>query len=127
MACSSAPAPPAGDRARHDNVGKARELARLLEVRSSRSTAGHPRRTGATFEANALLKAREARAQAPPGATVLADDSGLEVDGLGGEPGVHSARFGGPGLDDAGGCATCWRGWRAWRSARAALRLRARR
>ena len=54
--------------------------------------------TGDSFEANARLKAEgySARTDLP----VLADDSGLEVDALGGEPGVHSARYGGPDLDD---------------------------
>src|SRR6476659_4941256 len=58
--------------------------------------------TGDTFEDNALLKARalynalpdEAR---PEGIWVLGDDSGLEVDALGGAPGVHSNRWAGPG------------------------------
>jgi len=52
--------------------------------------------TGATFEANALLKAGVYGKTA--GMATLADDSGLEVDALGGEPGVLTARFGGPGL-----------------------------
>ena len=47
---------------------------------------------GATFEANARKKA-EAYSQAVPGELVLADDSGLEVDALGGAPSVHSARY----------------------------------
>ena len=47
---------------------------------------------GATFEANARKKA-EAYSLAVPGELVLADDSGLEVDALGGAPGVHSARY----------------------------------
>ncbi len=47
----------------------------------------------ATFEGNALLKARYYAEQT--GLACLADDSGLEVDGLGGEPGVHSARYSG--------------------------------
>jgi XTP/dITP diphosphohydrolase len=47
---------------------------------------------GATFEANARKKA-EAYSLAVPGQLVLADDSGLEVDALGGAPGVHSARY----------------------------------
>lgn len=47
---------------------------------------------GATFEANARKKA-EAYSRAVPGELVLADDSGLEVDALGGAPGVHSARY----------------------------------
>jgi len=46
----------------------------------------------ATFEANARKKA-EAYSRYVPGEIVLADDSGLEVDALGGEPGVHSARY----------------------------------
>ena len=47
---------------------------------------------GATFEANARKKA-EAYSQYVPGEIVIADDSGLEVDALGGAPGVHSARY----------------------------------
>jgi XTP/dITP diphosphohydrolase len=52
--------------------------------------------TGATYAENARLKA-EAYARAT-GHPVLADDSGLEVDALDGEPGVFTARYGGPGL-----------------------------
>lgn len=47
---------------------------------------------GATFEANARKKAEE-YSRYEPGEIVIADDSGLEVDGLGGDPGVHSARY----------------------------------
>jgi len=55
--------------------------------------------TGATFEANALLKARHAAQQT--GLPALADDSGLEVDALGGAPGVYSARYAGAAATDA--------------------------
>ncbi len=55
--------------------------------------------TGETLEENAELKATTyARLS---GLTTLADDSGLEVDALGGAPGVHSARYAGPGATDA--------------------------
>lgn len=54
---------------------------------------------GATFCANAVKKAREVAAATRLPA--LADDSGLEVDALGGEPGVHSARYAGRHGDDA--------------------------
>lgn len=54
---------------------------------------------GATFEENARKKAR-AVAEAT-GLVAVADDSGLEVDALGGAPGVYSARYAGPGADDA--------------------------
>lgn len=52
-----------------------------------------PAETGVTFEANALIKARAAAAASR--LMALADDSGLEVDALGGAPGIHSARWGG--------------------------------
>ncbi len=55
---------------------------------------------GDDYAANALAKARTA-ARAT-GRLALADDSGLEVTGLAGRPGPRSARYGGPGLDDAG-------------------------
>jgi len=53
---------------------------------------------GATFEANAILKARYYGPHAA--GPLFADDSGLEVDALGGAPGVYSARYSGPGATD---------------------------
>jgi XTP/dITP diphosphohydrolase len=92
------------------NPGKVRECAALLEP------AGYEvlglealvdqspvEETGATFEANAKLKAEGYSRRTPH--LVLADDSGLEVDALNGEPGVLSARYGGPGLNDDDRCA----------------------
>ena len=59
-----------------------------------------PEETGTTFEETARIKA-QAVMQAT-GLPAIADDSGLMVDALGGDPGVYSARYGGPGLDDTG-------------------------
>lgn len=55
---------------------------------------------GDDYVENARAKAMAVAAAT--GIASLADDSGLEVDALGGRPGVHSARYGGPGLDDRG-------------------------
>ncbi len=58
--------------------------------------------TGSTFEENSLLKARAVMEAS--GLPAVADDSGLCVDALNGAPGVYSARYGGPELDDTGRC-----------------------
>ena len=84
------------------NPGKVRELAEILENRFQLTTAGElglaePDETESTFEGNALLKARAA-AQAS-GLVALADDSGLSVTALEGQPGIYSARWAGPDRD----------------------------
>jgi XTP/dITP diphosphohydrolase len=88
------------------NRGKLREIVPLLagldiELRTIDELApdAELREDGATFEENALAKARQA-AQAT-GLPAIADDSGLEVDALGGAPGVYSARYAGLPSDDA--------------------------
>ncbi len=87
------------------NAGKLRELSVLLAPVNLVLTAQHelgissPPETGSTFLENALLKARHASAQA--GLAAIADDSGLVVPALGGEPGVHSARYAGENATDA--------------------------
>jgi XTP/dITP diphosphohydrolase len=86
------------------NEGKLRELARILghDIRLAGLDAfpGTPDvpETGATFEANALLKARAIAART--GLPAVADDSGLCVDALNGMPGVLSARWAGQHGDD---------------------------
>lgn len=89
------------------NAGKLREFCRLLDGIDIVSPADlaltlEVEESGATFEANARLKAEAYAAAA--GLPALADDSGLEVDALDGAPGVHSARYGDPGLDDGQRC-----------------------
>ena len=87
------------------NPGKARELAAILDNRFELVTAGElglsePEETEATFEGNALLKARAAAKAS--GLIALADDSGLSVAALDGAPGIYSARWGGPDKDFKG-------------------------
>lgn len=87
------------------NPKKVRELRTILEPLGiglvdlgDYPAATPPEETGATFEENALLKARYACGLA--GLPALADDSGLEVAALGGAPGVRSARYAGAAADD---------------------------
>jgi XTP/dITP diphosphohydrolase len=61
---------------------------------------GYPLEDGDTYYANARGKARYGRPVAPADAWVLGEDSGIEVDALGGEPGVHSARWADEGRQD---------------------------
>ena len=87
------------------NAGKVREFAQLLAARDievipqTAFAIAPPEETGATFRDNALLKARHAAGLS--GLAALADDSGIEVDALGGRPGVWSARYAGDGASDA--------------------------
>lgn len=86
------------------NPGKLRELAALLgplgfELKTQAELGvASPPETGTTFLENALLKARHAARIT--GLPALADDSGIEVDALGGRPGVHSARYAGESASD---------------------------
>ena len=87
------------------NKGKLREIQQLLKdlgvsVMSLADFHGYPNviEDGKTFRENALKKAREISAFT--GKPSLADDSGIMVDALGGEPGVYSARYSGKDADD---------------------------
>jgi len=87
------------------NPGKLNEMRLLVEglplrVVSPRELGIHdaPEETGFTFIENATLKALHYAAQA--GRLAVADDSGLSVDALGGNPGLYSSRFGGEGASD---------------------------
>lgn len=87
------------------NAKKITEMRAILsqmgvEVLSQRDVGVdlEPEETGTTFEANARIKAKAVLEAT--GLPAIADDSGLMVDALDGAPGVYSARYGGPGLDD---------------------------
>ncbi len=88
------------------NAGKLREVREILAALSVEWLGLRPEwaaalpEEGDEYEANARAKALAGAAAS--GRVAVADDSGLEVDALGGAPGPHSARYGGPGLDDAG-------------------------
>lgn len=85
------------------NPGKVREIAELLApwgidaVSAAELDLPEPEETGATFVANAELKAKAAAVAS--GLPALADDSGLEVKALGGAPGIRSARWAGKAKD----------------------------
>jgi XTP/dITP diphosphohydrolase len=86
------------------NPGKLREMREILAGRGLEVVAQSafgiepPVEDGDSFVANALIKARNA--SRITGLPAIADDSGLEVDALGGRPGVHSARYTGPVADE---------------------------
>ena len=91
------------------NRHKTKEIANLLielaDQWEIRDLAHHPEitpapETGDTFEQNAALKAVSVSHKLK-GKHILADDSGIEVDALGGEPGIYSARYSGNGGGDA--------------------------
>ncbi|SRR5258708_5642067 len=87
------------------NAGKVREIAELLQpfgvevVSAGALGLPEPEETGTTFEENAALKARAAARGAKLPA--LADDSGVVIPALGGQPGLYSARWAGPTKDFA--------------------------
>ncbi|MBY7973980.1 XTP/dITP diphosphatase [Vibrio fluvialis] len=86
------------------NQGKVREMADLLAdfgfdvVAQSEFNVSEVAETGTTFIENAIIKARHAAKET--GLPAIADDSGLEVDYLGGAPGVYSARYAGENASD---------------------------
>jgi XTP/dITP diphosphohydrolase len=91
------------------NPGKLVEMRELLALYGIDAVSAgelglpEPEETGTSFRANAQIKAQAAaRASGQP---AFADDSGLAVDALGGEPGIHSARWAGPSKDFAGAMA----------------------
>jgi XTP/dITP diphosphohydrolase len=75
------------------------ELLPGLDLQTLPADVEMPPEDGTSFEANALIKARAARA-ALPGEVVIADDSGIEAADLGGAPGIYSARYAGEGSSD---------------------------
>lgn len=85
------------------NPGKLREMRELLQpygieaVSAGELGLNEPEETGTTFATNARIKA--AAAAAASRLPAFADDSGLAVDALGGEPGIYSARWAGAGKD----------------------------
>lgn len=87
------------------NAGKVREIADLLApysvavISAGELGLDEPEETGETFQENAELKARAAALES--GLPALADDSGLAVSALGGDPGIRSARWAGPSHDFA--------------------------
>lgn len=87
------------------NQGKLNEFRNLIgnqvEIHSVSELANYyaPPETGKTFTENARIKAKTLKALRP-GTWVIADDSGLEVEGLGGLPGIHSARYAGDKASD---------------------------
>ena len=92
-----------------NNTGKVNDFKKILSALGhdavSLKEAGiicDAEETGKTFAENAYIKAKAVFdiVKTP----VIADDSGLSVDALGGEPGIYSARYGGEGLDDPARC-----------------------